>query len=65
MTNQEYLANIKRLKEIEAQVKNPESSLDSIDELMEETRKLVEACYGYTRGLKEKVETLNEIEPEA
>lgn len=59
MTNQEYIQNIERLKEIEATVKNPESSLDKIDELIEETKKIVTACYAYTRGLKEKVESLN------
>lgn len=62
MNNQDYLKNIARLKEIEQTVKNPESSLDRIDELIEETKKLVSECYAYTRGLKVKVDTLSDIE---
>ena len=60
MTNQEYIQHVARLKEIEEIVKNPESSLDKIDELIEETKRLVAECYAYTRGLKEKVDSLTE-----
>ena len=60
MTNQDYINNVARLKEIEEIVKNPESSLDKIDELIEETKKIVSDCYAYTRGLKEKVESLDQ-----
>jgi len=60
MTNKEYTEKIARLKEIEAIVKSPESSLDKIDELIEETKKIVAECYAYTRGLEEKVESLDE-----
>lgn len=62
MTNQDYIRNIERLKEIEAIVKNPESSLDSIDGLLEETKRIVAECYGYTRGLKDKVDSLNKMD---
>ena len=61
MTNKEYIQNVNRLKEIEALVKNPESSLEKIDELIEETRTLASACYAYTRELREKVDSLNGI----
>ena len=61
MTNQDYIRNIARLKEIEAIVKNPESSLDRIDELIDETRKRVAECYGYTRSLKQKVDSLSDM----
>lgn len=61
MTNEEYKLKVARLKEIEAIVKNPESSLDKIDELIEETRKIVSDCYAYTRGLKEKVDSLGTV----
>ncbi|MCQ2184447.1 MAG: hypothetical protein MJY62_03445 [Bacteroidales bacterium] len=62
MTNKEYIQHVDRLKEIESIVRNPESSLDRIDELIEETKRLVTECYGYTRGLKLKVETLGDID---
>ena len=62
MTNKEYKENLERLKEIEAAVKNPESSLDRIDELIALTKKLSSECYAYTRELKEKVGTLDEID---
>ena len=61
MTNKEYIQKINRLKEIEAMVKNPDSSLEKIDELIEETKTLAAACYAYTRELREKVETLDDI----
>lgn len=61
MNNQDYKKNLDRLKEIEEIVKNPDSSLDSIDALLEETKKLVEECFSYTRTLKEKVEGLADL----
>ncbi len=61
MTNKEYIQKINRLKEIEAMVKNPDSSLEKIDELIEETKTLASACYAYTRELRGKVETLDDI----
>ncbi|MBQ0016216.1 MAG: hypothetical protein KBT04_04470 [Bacteroidales bacterium] len=61
MTNQDYMRNIARLKEIEELVKKPEASLDNIDNLIAETKQLVTECYAYTRGLKVKVEELTQI----
>lgn len=60
MTIKEYQKNIERLKEIEAMVKDPQSSLDKIDGLLEETKRLAAECYAYTRTLREKTETLDE-----
>lgn len=59
MTDQEYIQKVERLKEIEATVKNPESSLDKIDELIEETKQIVTECFAYTRELKSKVDSLD------
>lgn len=64
MTNADYIRNINRLKEIEAEVKNPESSLDRIDAIIDETRKLATECYAYVRDLKVKIESLDEITPD-
>ena len=61
MTNQDYINNIARLKEIDSAVKNPETSLDRIDELIGETKKLVAECYAYTRSLRQKVDELSDI----
>lgn len=58
MTNKEYLDKLARLKEIDSLVRKPELGLDKIEELIAETRKLVEECYSYTRGLKEQVESM-------
>ena len=58
MTNEEYLDKLARLKEIDSLVRKPELGLDKIEELIAETKKLVEECYGYTRGLKEQVESM-------
>ncbi len=62
MTNEDYKCNVERLKEIEELVKKPEVSMDKIDDLISETKKLVTDCYAYTRGLKSKVEVLNKID---
>ncbi len=61
MTNKDYQKNIERLKEIEAAVKNPETALDKIDDLLAETKKIATQCYQYTRGLQDKVDELNDI----
>lgn len=65
MNNQDYKDNVARLKEIEAMVKDPQSSIDKIDELLEETQKLVKECYGYTRSLKDKVDALEVLSDDA
>ena len=59
MTSDEYAARLSRLKEIEACVKDPEFSLDRIDELLEETAKIAAECYAHVRGLKEKISSVN------
>lgn len=61
MNNKDYQNNLARLREIEAIVKNPESSLDSLDALLEETKKIVADCHAYTRELRDKVEGLEQI----
>lgn len=60
MTSKEYTEKIARLKEIEATVRNPESGLDKIDGLIDETKKIVEECHAYTRKLEEKIASLDE-----
>ena len=64
MNNEDYRKNIERLKEIENTVRDPESSLDRIDALIDETRRLVKECYGYTRSLSEKITALDELVPD-
>ena len=64
MNNEDYRKNIERLKEIENTVRDPESSLDRIDELIDETRRLVKECYGYTRSLSGKITALDELVPD-
>ena len=60
MTNEDYIKNVSRLKEIAEAVKNPQFSLDKMDGIIEETRKIVAECTSYTRSLKEKVDSLDE-----
>ena len=64
MNNEDYRKNIERLKEIEKTVRDPESSLDKIDELIDETRRLVEEWYGYTRMLSGKISALDDLVPD-
>lgn len=60
MNSKDYQDNLKRLREIEKIVKDPQSSLDRIDELLAETKKLSAQCYEYTRGLSEKLDSDNQ-----
>lgn len=59
MTNEDYIRNTRRLKEIEQQVKDPEFSLDKMDSIIEETTRLAVECRAYTRTLTDKVEGLD------
>ena len=58
MTNEDYIRNTNRLKEIEQLVKDPEFSLDKMDSIIEETTRLARECRDYTRTLSDKVEEL-------
>lgn len=60
MNNKDYQKNIKRLQEIEQMVKDPQSSLDKIDQLLSETKKLAAQCYEYTRSLDQKLDSLED-----
>jgi hypothetical protein len=55
MNQQDYKRNIERLKEIEAQVKDPSFSVDRIEALLTESAAIVKDCREYTRGLREKL----------
>ena len=53
MTEKDYKGNIERLKQIEAQVKDPSFSLYGIEPLLKESARLVQECKDYTRVLRE------------
>lgn len=57
MTQQDYKHNIERLKEIEAQIKDPSFSVDRIEELLMESAAIVKECKEYTRTLREKLDS--------
>ncbi len=57
MTQQDYKRNIERLKEIEAQIKDPSFSVDSLEDLLLESESIVKACKEYTRSLREKLDS--------
>lgn len=57
MTQQDYKHNIERLKEIEAQIKDPSFSVDRIEELLLESASIVKECKEYTRTLREKLDS--------
>ncbi len=56
MNQQEYISKVERLRQIEAQVKDPSFSLDRVEELLEESAAIVRSCKEYTRGLRERLE---------
>lgn len=55
----DYAKVLAELEEIAARVENPETSLDSIDKLVERSNELLKACREYLRGVKEKVDSLD------
>ncbi len=55
----DYAKALAELEEIAARVENPETSLDSIDKLVERSNELLKACREYLRGVKEKVDSLD------
>lgn len=57
MTQQDYKRNIERLKEIEAQIKDPSFSVDSLEDLLLESEAIVKECKEYTRFLREKLDS--------
>lgn len=57
MTQQDYKRNIERLKEIEAQIKDPSFSVDSLEDLLLESEAIVKECKEYTRSLREKLDS--------
>ena len=61
MNNEDYKKNVARLKELEAMVKDPELSLDKVDDILKETEKLVKECRNYLRGVEEKLQELADI----
>ena len=61
MNNEDYKKNVARLKELEAMVKDPELSLDKVDDILKETEKLVKECRNYLRGVEGKLQKLADI----
>ena len=61
MNNDAYKERVERLKELEAMVKDPELSLDKVDDILKETEKLVNECRNYLRGVEDKLQELADI----
>lgn len=51
----DYNASMARLEEIVAVVENPDTSLEDIGALVEESAKLMEKCRAYLRTVRESV----------
>ena len=65
MNNEAYKEKVERLKELEAMVKNPELSLEKVDDIVKETEKLVKECRNYLRGVEDKLQELADIQSAA
>ncbi len=55
----DYAKAIAELEEIAAKVENPETRLDDIDALVGRSRELLDQCRSYLRGVKEKIDSLD------
>lgn len=56
MTEKEYKDNMERLRAIEEEIKKPDFSLDRIETLLEESRKRINECRDYLRGIREELQ---------
>lgn len=56
MTEKEYKENMERLRAIEEEIKKPDFSLDRIESLLEESRKRINECRDYLRGIREELQ---------
>ena len=57
----DYSKAIAELEEIAARVENPDTRLDDIDALVGRSRELLKQCRDYLRGIKEKIDSLDEV----
>ena len=55
----DYAKAIAELEEIAAKVENPETRLDDIDALVGRSRELLDQGRSYLRGVKEKIDSLD------
>ncbi len=52
----DYNASMKKLEEIVAKVEDPETGIDDIASLAEQSAKIIDSCREYLRTVREKVE---------
>ncbi len=52
----DYAKAVEELESIAAKVEDPQTGLDDIDKYIKRSRELLEACRGYLRGAREKLD---------
>lgn len=55
----DYSKAMEELEAIAAKVEDPQTGIDDIDKYMKRSGELIEACRGYLRGVREKLEEGN------
>ena len=56
----DYTKAIAELEGIAAKVENPETKLDEIDALVSRSKQLLKGCRAYLRGVKDKMDSLEQ-----
>lgn len=56
----DYAKAVKELEEIAAKVEDPATKLDDIDALVTRSNALLKACREYLRGVKDRIDKLEE-----
>lgn len=55
----DYTKAMEELEAIATKVEDPQTGIDDIDKYMKRSSELIEACRGYLRGVREKLEEGN------
>lgn len=54
-----YTKAVDELEAIAAKVEDPQTGIDDIDRYIKRSEELIEACRAYLRGVREKVDNMN------
>ena len=56
----EYAKAVSALEEIAGKVGNPETRVEDMEALVAQSKELVSACRAYLRGIKEKIDKIDD-----
>lgn len=61
MENFDYAKAVAELEEIAEKVENPQTAIDDMDKYVRRSEELVARCRAYLRGVREKLDDMDEV----